>query len=249
MRSNADTLFHSRLSPYINIGLLEPLAAAQEAETRWRHGQAPLQSVEGFIRQVVGWREYIYWQYWRQMPGLQKVNFWNAQRPLPRFFWDANTDMHCLHQVIARALNDGYTHHIERLMILSNFCLLAGISPQQVNDWFTTCYVDAYEWVMLPNVLGMGLYADGGMIATKPYIASAHYIHKMSDYCQTCRYDPKKRYGQDACPYNLLYWNFLIQHEQILRKNPRMGQSVLALKRISDEERRLIQRQCASGLF
>ncbi|MBP1704160.1 MAG: Deoxyribodipyrimidine photo-lyase-related protein [Chloroflexi bacterium] len=251
MSSRSDILFHSLLSPYLNIGLLEPLPVAQLAEARFRDGQATLQSVEGFIRQVIGWREFIYWQYWRQMPGLKEVNFWNAHCSLPGFFWNAETDMNCLRIVLERALHYGYTHHIERLMVLSNFCLLAGISPQQVTDWFTACFVDAYEWVMLPNVLGMGLHADGGIIATKPYIASANYINKMSDYCAACRYDPKLRHGQNACPFNLLYWNFLIQHEQILRSGPRMGPNVLSLRRIGIKEQQAIQQQAGelSAIF
>jgi deoxyribodipyrimidine photolyase-related protein len=248
MSGGSDALFHSVLSPYLNIGLLEPLPVALAAQERYMLGQAPLQSVEGFIRQVVGWREFIYWQYWRQMPELKSANFWDAHRSLPGFFWDAKTEMNCLRRVIHRALDNGYTHHIERLMVLSNFCLLAGISPQQVNDWFTTCYIDAYEWVMLPNVLGMGLYADGGVTATKPYIASANYIHKMSDYCAGCCYDPKQRLGPQACPFNTLYWNFLIQHEAVLRSNPRMGPNVLGLSRIGLEQREEIQAQAAKFL-
>jgi deoxyribodipyrimidine photolyase-related protein len=243
MSSRSATLFHSFLSPYLNIGLLQPLQLAQQAEARYRAGQAELPSVEGFIRQVVGWREFIYWQYWRMMPDWKAVNFWNAHRPLPGFFWNADTDMNCMRIVLERALRDGYTHHIERLMVLSNFSLMAGISPQQVTDWFTACFVDAFEWVMLPNVLGMGLYADGGILATKPYIASANYINKMSDYCTACRYNPRLRHGQEACPFNLLYWNFLIQHEQTLRSNPRMGPNVLSLGRMGIEEQQAIQQQ------
>jgi len=243
MSSRSTVLFHSLLSPYINIGLLEPLPMVRTVEARYWEGSASLPSVEGFIRQVIGWREFIYWQYWRQMPELKTVNFWDALRPLPGFFWDADTDMNCLRHVIGRALNLGYTHHIERLMVISNFCLLAGVSPQQVTDWFTACYIDAYEWVMLPNVLGMGLYADGGATATKPYIASGRYINRMSDYCADCRYNPDLRYGQEACPYNFLYWNFLIQHEQLLRGNPRIGPNVLSLRRITEQEQRFIVNQ------
>jgi deoxyribodipyrimidine photolyase-related protein len=248
MSSRSELLFHSLLSPYLNLGLLEPLEAAKAAEARYRSGEAPLASVEGFVRQVVGWREYIYWQYRRQMPGLKAANFWGAQQHLPGFFWDAGTEMHCLQTVIRRALESGYSHHIERLMVVSNFCLLAGLSPRQVNDWFTACYLDAYEWVMLPNVLGMGLFADGGLTAAKPYIASANYIHRMSDYCAGCRYDPKQRLGESACPYNFLYWNFLIQHEGYLRSNPRLGPNVLGLRRIDSEERRKIQLQAQAFL-
>lgn len=243
MSFRSPSLFHSQLSPYLNLGLLEPLRVARMAENRYRYTDAPIQSVEGFIRQLVGWREFMYWQYWRQMPQLSSANYWNVHRPLPGFFWDGNTGMNCLSHVIRRALDQGYAHHIERLMVASNFCLLAGISPQQVTEWFTACFLDAYEWVMLPNLLGMGLYADGGVTATKPYIASANYIHKMSDYCESCRYNPRQRLGEQACPFNFLYWNFLIQHEKLLRGNPRLGPSVLSLGRIGSEERRSIQQQ------
>ena len=248
MSSRSELLYHSLLSPYLNTGLLEPLGVARRAEARYLGGQAPLASVEGFIRQVTGWREYIYWQYSRQMPGLKDANFWQARRRLPGFFWNAETEMNCLRTVIGRALQHGYAHHIERLMVLSNFCLLAGIAPQQVNDWFTACFVDAYEWVMLPNVLGMGLFADGGVTATKPYIASGNYIHKMSDYCNGCRYNPRLRRGEHACPFNFLYWNFLIKHEQVLRGNPRMGPNVLSLRHVGADEQQLIQLQAEKCL-
>ncbi|MFZ2360843.1 MAG: cryptochrome/photolyase family protein, partial [Anaerolineae bacterium] len=238
-------LFHSLLSPYLNIGLLEPLDLAQAAERAYHAGQAPLNSVEGFVRQVVGWREYIYWQYWRLAGQWEGFNAWQAQRPLPDFFWSGETDMACLRSAIGRALETGYTHHIERLMLLSNFCLLAGIEPLQVNDWFLAAFVDAYEWVMLPNVLGMGLNADGGRTATKPYVASANYIHKMSDYCAGCRYDPKARTGPDACPFNFLYWNFLLQHEATLRHNPRLGNAVLGLRYLDEDERSRVREQAA----
>jgi len=248
MSSSHDTIYHSRLSPYINLGLLDPLSLAKETQKRYADGQAPINSVEGFIRQVVGWREYIYWQYWRLMPNISDVNYWNADRPLPEMFWDGNTKLNCLHHVIKRALHSGYTHHIERLMIISNFCLLAGIAPTDVNKWFLSAYIDAYEWVMLPNVYGMGLYADGGLIATKPYIASANYIHKMSDYCQNCAFDRKLRTGEQACPFNYLYWNFILGHEETLRSNPRMTRSLLGLRHFDGEQRRLIQENAAQFL-
>ncbi len=205
MSQHSAVLFHSLLSPYMNIGLLDPLTMARRAEQAYHAGQAPLASVEGFIRQIVGWREYIYWQYWQQMPGLLHANGWRHTRPLPGFFWSGATEMKCLHQVIERVITLGYSHHIERLMVICNFCMLAGIDPAAVNAWFLTCYVDAYEWVVTPNVIGMGLNADGGQTATKPYIASANYIHKMSDYCTGCRFNPKVRTGADACPFNVLY--------------------------------------------
>ena len=241
MSSAHDTVFHSRLSPYINIGLLDPLVLAKEAQKRYLEGQAPINSVEGFIRQLVGWREFIYWQYWRLMPEIVNSNFWQADRSLPEMFWNGNTSLNCLQHVIQRALQSGYTHHIERLMIISNFCLLAGIDPAAVNAWFLSAFVDAYEWVMYPNVFGMGLYADGGLIATKPYIASANYIHKMSDYCRSCVFDRKLRIGENACPFNYLYWNFILKHEELLRANPRMARSLLGLKHFDEQQRQQIK--------
>ncbi|MFZ1396060.1 MAG: cryptochrome/photolyase family protein [Candidatus Promineifilaceae bacterium] len=248
MTARHQTVFHSVLSPYLNLGLLEPLELIQGAEMAYAAGDAPINSVEGFVRQILGWREYIYWQYWQQMPGLVEKNSWGAKRPLPQFFWDAQTDMNCLHHVIERALGTGYNHHIERLMVLCNFCLLAGIEPMAVNDWFLAHYIDAYEWVMLPNVLGMGLNADGGVTATKPYIASANYIHKMGDYCGGCRFNHKQRHGEDACPFNFLYWHFLLQHEETLRANPRLGPNVLGLRYLDEGERTAVRHQAQQFL-
>ncbi|MGC9336306.1 MAG: cryptochrome/photolyase family protein [Anaerolineae bacterium] len=248
MSSRHPTLFHSVLSPYLNIGLLEPLELIEAAQWAYHQGLAPINSVEGFVRQVLGWREYIYWQYWRLMPGLLEANAWEAQGPLPSFFWDGQTEMNCLRHALQRAIDTGYNHHIERLMLLCNFCLLAGVRPQAVNDWFLSFYIDAYEWVMVPNVLGMGLNADGGLIATKPYIASANYINKMSDYCRSCRYDHQQRSSKDACPFNFLYWNFLLEHEAVLRANPRLGRNVLGLRYLDEEERIAVRRRARSFL-
>jgi deoxyribodipyrimidine photolyase-related protein len=238
-------LYHSQLSPYLNIGLLEPREVIQAAEQAYLEGKVPINSAEGFVRQVLGWREYICWQYWRLMPGLLKANAWGAQRPLPQFFWSAESGLNCLDHALRRAIGSGYNHHIERLMLLCNFCLLAGIQPSAVNDWFLAVYVDAYEWVMAPNVIGMGLNADGGMVATKPYISSANYINRMGDYCPSCRYDPKKRTGTGACPFNYLYWGFLVEHEKQLRSNARLGRSVLGLRHLNLEERDLARRQAS----
>jgi deoxyribodipyrimidine photolyase-related protein len=235
-------LYHSKLSAYLNIGLLEPMELIRAVEEAYFGGAAPINSAEGFIRQILGWREYIYWQYWRLMPGLYESNYWGAQRPLPKFFWNEQTDMNCLRHVIQRAIQSGYNHHIERLMIICNFCLLAGINPLAANEWFLSTYIDAYDWVMGPNVIGMGLNADGGFIATKPYIASANYINKMSDFCQQCRYHRRERSGSKACPFNTLYWNFLIQHEDALRTNPRAGRNVLGLRYLDNEEKLAVQR-------
>jgi deoxyribodipyrimidine photolyase-related protein len=248
MSSQHPTLYHSFLSPYLNIGLLEPLELIEGIQEAYDQGRAPINSVEGFVRQILGWREYIYWQYWQRMPGLLEANAWQAQRPLPRFFWDAETEMNCLRHALQWAIDIGYTHHIERLMLLCNFCLLAGVKLQEVNDWFLSFYVDAYEWVMAPNVLGMGLNADGGSIATKPYIASANYINKMSDYCRSCRYDHQQHAGEDACPLNFLYWNFLLEHEATLRANPRLGRNILSLRHLDEDERQVVCRQARAFL-
>jgi deoxyribodipyrimidine photolyase-related protein len=236
-----DVLFHSMLSPYLNLGLLDPLALAQRAQAMNRDGAVSLNNAEGFIRQVIGWREYMHWQYWRLMPELADANYFDAHRPLPEFFWTGETEMNCLNRALRRSLEDGYLHHIERLMLISNFCLLAGVAPQAVLDWFQSLFIDAYDWVMLPNVLGMSMFADGGMIGSKPYIASANYINKMSDYCQDCRYDHKARTGEDACPFNFLYWNFLLQHEELLRENPRMARMLYNLKYLDEEERDVVK--------
>jgi deoxyribodipyrimidine photolyase-related protein len=237
MTVRSHSLFHSVLSPYLNIGLLDPMELIKSVEDAYTEGVAPLNSVEGFIRQVLGWREFMYWQYWRLMPGMLEMNAWEAHRPLPDFVWTGETDMACLQHAISRALDTGYNHHIERLMLLCNFFMLTGTAPKAVNDWFLTVYIDAYDWVMPPNVIGMGLNADGGLIATKPYIASANYINRMGEFCRECHYNHRERTGEGACPYNFLYWNFILQHEKRLRSNPRTSRSVLGLRHLSEEER------------
>ena len=247
MSRRSDVLFHSVLSPQMNLGLLDPLAMCRAAEAEYRANRAPINSVEGFVRQIIGWREFIYWQYHRQMPGLRSANAWEADRPMPAFFWDGNTQMQCLSTVVQKLLRTGFSHHIERLMLVCNFCLLAGVDPAAVADWFLAFYVDSHDWVVLPNVIGMGLNADGGVTATKPYIASAAYIRKMSDYCEGCRYRPDQRTGPDACPFNTLYWNFLIENEAELRSNPRLGPNVLGLRHINADDRATIVRE--AGVF
>jgi len=241
MTERGGWLFHSVLSPYLNIGLLEPMPLILAAERAYHEGRAPINSVEGFIRQVFGWREFMYWQYWRQMPDLAEANHWDAIRPMPQMFWDGETEMNCIRQVVKRLQETAYSHHIERLMLVSNFCLMAGIDPQAVTDWFKVFYIDAYDWVMQPNVVGMGLNADGGIIATKPYIASANYINKMSDYCKGCRFNRKQRHGEGACPFNYLYWNFLLENEDALRANPRSGRNVLGLRHLDDNDRQQVR--------
>lgn len=240
------TLFHSVLSPLVNLGLLEPLQMVQATVDAYDRGIAPINSVEGFVRQVMGWREFMYWQYWRLMPELTHANSWDGERPMPAMFWNGETEMNCIHHVVGRAIDLGYTHHIERLMIVTNYCTLTGVEPKAVLEWFMSLYIDAYDWVMQPNVIGMGLNADGGLIATKPYISSANYINRMSDYCKSCRYDHRQRTGPEACPYNFLYWHFLFKHEERLRQNPRMVRSLFGIGRFHDSERQAI-REAAAG--
>jgi (6-4)DNA photolyase len=236
-------VYHSQLSPYLNLGLLEPLETARAAAAAFEAGRAPLNAVEGFVRQIIGWREFMAWQYWRQMPGMLQQNAWGAERPLPGLVWTGETEMACLRFAVERALDTGYNHHIERLMLLSNFFMLCGVNPRLVNDWFSALYIDAADWVMPPNVIGMGLNADDGLTATKPYIAGANYINKMGDHCGGCRYDPKQRLGRDACPFNALYWHFVLAHEERLRANPRTSRAVWGLRHLDTAERQGVRRQ------
>ncbi len=219
-------LFHSVLSPLLNIGLLTPQECIQAAEKAYREGKAPLNSVEGFIRQILGWREFIHGIYWLKMPDYRKANFLGADRPLPRWAYTGETDMRCVSQAIHGAVDHAYNHHIQRLMVLGNYFLLGGYEPQAVLRWYTEMYLDAYDWVMVPNVLGMILFADGGFFATKPYAAGAAYQDKMGNHCASCQFDPKQREGPKACPFHSLYWNFFGQHAKLFGKNPRIGMMV-----------------------
>lgn len=216
-------LYHSRLSALINVGLLHPLELCERAELAYRSGDARLASVEGFVRQLIGWREYIWQTYWRLMPEYRTRNSLGADLPVPHAYRDGETEMACVREAMRWTLELGWAHHILRLMILGNFALLAGVDPQAMTDWFWEMFVDGYDWVMVPNVIGMTLHADGGFVGTKPYAASANYINKMSDYCAPCRYDPKAVTGDDACPFNSLYWDFIARHESRFAKNPRMS--------------------------
>ena len=222
---------HAQLAYAINVGLLHPLEVCERAEAAYRAGTVPVASAEGFVRQVIGWREFVWQTYWKRMPAYRTRNALGAQRPLPGFFWTGDTDMSCLREAIGDVLATGYAHHIQRLMILGNFALLAGLEPQATNDWFWAMFVDAYDWVMVPNVIGMALHADGGEIGTKPYAASANYIDRMSDYCGPCRYDPKKLDGPDACPFNALYWDFIGRNAERFARNPRMSVIVRSWER------------------
>jgi len=216
-------LYHSRLSAAINVGLLHPLELCERAELAYRNGSARLASVEGFVRQLIGWREFVWRVYRRLMPEYRRRNALGATRPLPVWYGDGETAMACQREAMRHVLDLGWAHHILRLMVLGNFALLAGCEPQETTDWFWEMFVDGYDWVMVPNVIGMTLHADGGFVGTKPYAASANYINKMSDYCGGCAYDPKKTVGDDACPYNALYWDFMARHEARFAKNPRMA--------------------------
>ncbi len=238
-------LYHSLLSASLNLKLLDPRAVLQAAERALHAGDAPLASVEGFIRQVLGWREYIRGIYWARMPDYAGVNALHADRDLPGFFWSGETDMVCLRDVIGQTLRYGYAHHIQRLMVTGLFCLLLGVRPQQVHAWYLAVYVDAVEWVELPNTLGMSQYADGGYLASKPYVASGRYIDRMSNYCRRCRYDPRKATGNDACPYTTLYWDFLLRHRARFAHHPRTALQWRNLERLDGKTIAGIRRRAA----
>jgi len=248
MKSGEAFLFHSLLSPYLNIGLLEPSEVCEAALDAYRLGAAPLPAVEGFVRQIAGWREYVRGLYWMQMPAYAQTNFFGANRPLPEFYWTAETSMKCLRETIEATRRHAYAHHIQRLMLTGNFALLAGIAPPQVEAWYLCVYADAFEWVELPNTHGMALHADGGLLGSKPYAASGAYIDRMSDYCGGCAYDPKVKLGPGACPFNVLYWYFLIINETRLKPNPRMALPYRTLARMTAERRDAIVRQAEAFL-
>ena len=234
MLSTSWHLAHTLLSPYLNLGLLLPGEVCDAAESAFRRGDVPIASAEGFIRQVIGWREYVWGRYWQWMPDYRSSNELEAHRPLPPVFAGAPTQMRCVGQVIADVGAHGYAHHIQRLMILGNLALLAGVDPWVLTEWMWSSFVDGAEWVMLPNVIGMALHADGGRMATKPYAASGAYIDKMSDYCGSCVYDRRRRVGPDACPFTTLYWAFLDQHGERFERNARVARQVHAGRRLGD---------------
>ncbi|WP_448588180.1 cryptochrome/photolyase family protein [Thermocrinis sp.] len=243
MQSKEPFLYHSHLSHLLNLKLLSPMEVVEKAVERFYRFGYPIQSVEGFIRQIVGWREYVRGIYWTYMPEYAERNFFGSNLELPSFYWNAETDMKCLKEVLDQVLNYGYAHHIQRLMVLGLYTLLLGVDPKKVHEWFLAMFVDAVEWVELPNVLGMSQYADGGLMASKPYIASGKYINRMSDYCVGCRYGPEKISGTDACPFNVLYWDFLMSHEEKLKKNSQMSQQLKNLRLFTKEQMAEIRRQ------
>jgi deoxyribodipyrimidine photolyase-related protein len=240
--------WHSLLSAALNLKLLDPREVIAAAVTAWRDGHAPLAGVEGFVRQILGWREFIRGVYWLDMPGMLEANHFGHQRPLPAWYWTGDTPMNCLRESIGQTLRHGYAHHIQRLMVTGNFALLAGIEPRAVHEWYLAVYVDAVEWAELPNTSGMALYANGGRFTSKPYIASGAYIQRMSNYCSGCQYDPKIRTGPRACPYTTLYWNFLDRHEPALQRNPRTALMARNIARLSAAERGAI-RAAASNIL
>ena len=245
MLENEPWMYHSHLSFYLNCGLLLPLECIQRAEEAYRTQQAPLNAVEGFIRQILGWREYVRGIYWLNMPTYAQHNFLNATRSLPWFYWTGNTKMNCIRQCVTETKKHAYAHHIQRLMVLGNFALLAGVRPNEVNEWYLIVYADAYEWVELPNVTGMILFADGGYLASKPYASGGSYINKMSNYCQSCHYKIKQKTGADACPFNYLYWNFLAKNRDKLQHNPRLTMMYRTYDRMSDQKKACIAEESA----
>ena len=241
-------LNHALLSFYINIGLLDPLSVCRAAERAFFEGSAPLNAVEGFIRQIIGWREYIRGIYWLKMPGYEDSNVFNAERPLPWFFWNGETDMACLSTVITQTMTHAYAHHIHRLMVVGNFAMLAALDPHAVHQWYLSVYADAFEWVELPNVIGMSQFADGGFMASKPYAASGAYIDRMSDYCENCSYDVTRKTGDGACPFNALYWDFLDRNRETLSTNHRLAQIYASWHRMDESKRRSYRESAASFL-
>jgi deoxyribodipyrimidine photolyase-related protein len=239
-------LYHSRLAAAMNLHLLDPREAIAEAERAYRAKRAPLEAVEGFIRQILGWREYVRGIYWTQMPGYLERNAMDAQEDLPDFYWNGQVEMTCLQDAIGQTLRYGYAHHIQRLMVTGLYALLLGVRPQRVHDWYLAVYVDAVEWVELPNTLGMSQYGDGGVMASKPYVATGKYIQRMSNYCSECRYDPAEAVGDDACPFTTLYWDYLLRHERTLKGNQRMTMQLKNLTRLSDERRAAIRQRAAA---
>lgn len=248
MSQEESFLYHSILSHYINAGLLDPRLVCDAVEKAYTQKKVPIQSAEGFIRQILGWREYIRGVYWLKMPKLATQNFFNAKRKLPWFYWDGKTEMNCLKQAIDQTKKHAYSHHIQRLMITGNFALLAGVDPKDVSYWYLSVYADAHEWVELPNTVSMSQFADGGFLATKPYISSGNYINKMSNFCKNCAFDVNQKEGKKACPFNYLYWDFLIRNQKKLAKNIRLKTAYQMLKRFSASKKKQIRQDALSFL-
>ena len=248
MKVGESTMYHALISTSLNTGLLDPLVACRAAEAAWRSGAAPLNAVEGFVRQILGWREYVRGVYWLKVPEYRSLNGLGALRALPWFYWTGETKMNCMHHTIADTKQHAYAHHIQRLMVTGNFALLAGLSPDEVDEWYLVVYADAYEWVEMPNVRGMALHADGGIMGSKPYAASGAYINRMSDYCGKCAYDVKSAVGEKACPFNALYWDFIARHAERFGVNPRMAMPVRSWAKMTGERQAALRGQAEGFL-
>ena len=248
MLEDSDFLYHAVLSPYINLGLLGPLEVCKAVEKAWKDGNAPINAAEGFIRQIIGWREYVRGIYFLEGPDYTGRNVLKQERDLPAFYWGAETKMNCVAHAVGQTQKQAYAHHIQRLMVTGNFALLAGIDPAQVHEWYLAVYADAYEWVEAPNVVGMSQFADGGIIASKPYVSSGSYINRMSDYCKGCAYSVSKKTGEGACPFNLLYWHFLDRHRDRFEGNGRMGQMYATWDRMDKDRRDTVLQEAEDWL-
>jgi deoxyribodipyrimidine photolyase-related protein len=236
-------VYHSRLSAVLNLHLLDPREAIDAAYQAYQDGSAPLNSVEGFVRQILGWREYVRGIYWLKMPGYADLNALDARLPMPAFMWTGETEMNCIRQSVGQLIEHAYAHHIQRLMVLGLFAMLLGVRPYAVHQWHMSMYADAIDWASLPNVLGMSQYGDGGIVGSKPYAASGNYISRMSDYCRGCRYDPRQAIGERACPFTTLYWNFLERNRDKIGGNRRMRLQLNNLARKDHADHRAISKR------
>lgn len=247
MAQNDWSVYHSRLSFALNCKLLSPLEVVETAVSYWQKNQEniTMAQIEGFVRQIIGWREYMRGIYWAKMPQFAQLNFFEHNRPLPSWYWTGKTRMNCLQKSIGQSLDKAYAHHIQRLMVIGNFSLLAGLSPDELDEWYLGIYIDAIEWVEITNTRGMSQYADGGIVGSKPYVGSANYMHKMSDYCTSCAYDKSEKVGDKACPFNSLYWDFFARHEDKLRKNPRIGMAYQTWEKFTEDQRKEIRTKAA----
>ena len=241
-------LYHAVISVYLNAGLLSVMEVCKAAEDAWKAGDAPLNAVEGFIRQIIGWREYVRGIYFLEGEDYTERNALGHDRDLPWFYWGGETRMNCVSRAVEQTREEAYAHHIQRLMVTGNFALLAGIDPGQVHEWYLSVYADAYEWVEAPNTIGMSQFADGGIIASKPYVSSGAYINRMSDYCKTCEYSVSKKTGEGACPFNLLYWHFLDRHRDRFEGNPRMAQMYRTWDRMDADRRKTVLKDAEDWL-
>jgi deoxyribodipyrimidine photolyase-related protein len=245
MWSREPVLFHSRLSSCLNLKLLHPQECVELAVEAYQDGRVPINDVEGFVRQIIGWREFIRGVYFREGPSYARRNGLAHGGALPAFYWTGDTDMNCLKHCIGEVLDNAWGHHIPRLMVLGNFALTAGVHPSAINDWFLSMYVDAVDWVTTPNVIGMSQHADHGVVGTKPYAASGKYIDRMSNYCGDCRYDPRQRTENDACPFNTFYWDFMIRHRTRFGGNRRMTMTLKNIDRVDDTEKKRIRKRAS----